>query len=104
MKRYLPVLFALTVGLSILACQKKQDHADGIKSLEINEIEEVEANYTISRIVPLETTADNLLGDNLLVKTLGNNIFIYDGKARNAIHRFNLMGKYLGKVVEAGEA
>lgn len=104
MKRYLPVLFVLAVGLCNMACQKKLDHADGIKSLEINEIEEVETNYTVSHIVPLETTADNLLGDNLLVKTLGNNIFIYDDKARNAIHHFNLKGEYFGKVVEAGEA
>src|SRR5690606_2557892 len=63
-----------------------------------------DVNYTISRIVPLETTAENLLGDNLLVKTQGNNIFIVDDKARNTIHHFNLKGSYLGKVAEVGEA
>lgn len=104
MKRYLPVLSLLALGLSTTACQKQQDHADEITSLEISEIEEVEANYTVCHMVPLETTADNLLGDILLVKTLDNDIFIYDDKARNAIHRFNLKGDYLGKVVEAGEA
>lgn len=104
MKRYVPALSVLALGLSTIACQKQQDHADEITSSEISEIEEVEANYTVSHMVPLETTADNLLGDILLVKTLNNDIFIYDDKARNAIHRFNLKGDYLGKVVEVGEA
>lgn len=100
----LPLIFSLAVGLSLIACQKQPDAADGLKSLEIDNMEEVEASYTLSQIVPLETTAENLLGDNLLVKSQGNDIFIFDDKARNAIHHFNLKGRYLGQAVEVGEA
>lgn len=103
MKKSFLLLYSLAVA-SVMACQNQSDIIDGVKSLEIDEIEQVGASYTVSHVVPLETTADNLLGDNLLVKTQGNNIFIFDGNARNAIHHFNIEGSYLGKAVEVGEA
>jgi hypothetical protein len=103
MKTSILLLYSLAL-LSVVGCQNQPDTIDGVKSLDIDEIEEVGTSYTVSHIVPLETTADNLLGDNLLVKTHENNIFILDGNARNAIHHFNITGSYLGKVVEVGEA
>lgn len=102
-KPVLRLLFSLAVGIIVAACRNQPDTVDGVRSLDIDEIEEVEARYNLSHIVPLETTADNLLGDNLLVKTHENNIFIYDRNARNTIHHFNTKGIYLGKTVEVGE-
>jgi len=104
MKIPAPLLLTLAFGIMVVACHKEPDTVNRVKHLDINAIEEVEPSYTVSHAIPLETTADNLLGDNLMVKTQGNNIFIYDGNARNAIHHFNKKGRYLGKVVEVGEA
>src|SRR5690554_988098 len=95
----------IILGLSIAytsSCQnaKKQD---GIIHLELNSIPTDNAPYQVSRMVPLETTAENLIGEYLMVKTQGNNIFIYDENARDAIHRFDMKGQYHGKAVEVGE-
>lgn len=79
------------------------ESSDGVVHLELNNIPESNSPYTVSRIVPLETTAENLLGEYLLAKVHGNDIFIYDENARDAIHRFDRDGKYHGRVVQVGE-
>src|SRR5690554_1891806 len=86
----------------ISACQYSKTK-DGIIYLELNSIPTSNSSYQVSRMVPLETTADNLLGEYLMIKAEGNNIFIYDENARNAIHHFDMQGQYQGKAVEVGE-
>jgi hypothetical protein len=85
------------------SCQKPETTTGGIIHLELSDIPESNSFYEASRMVPLETTADNLLGEYLIVKTQGNYIFVFDENVRDGIHRFDSEGKYHGKTVEVGE-
>lgn len=59
--------------------------------------------YKIERLVPLETTQNNFLSDNLTVKFTSNHIYVFDEQTRDAIHQFDLEGKYLAEIVTVGE-
>lgn len=95
------ILFSVIGGL-FYSCGNDATKT-GVWILELRDIQEADATYTIRQIVPLETREDNLLGEYLKVKFLDNYLFIYDENARNAIHHFDIKGKYRGMVVEVGE-
>lgn len=90
------------ITVSMASCRTPETN-DGIISFKLNSISEVSSPYPVSHWAPLETTPENLLGEYLVAKTRGNDIYIYDENARDAIHHFAMDGKYLGKAVEVGE-
>lgn len=60
--------------------------------------------YKIDKIVPLETTGNNFLSDNLKVKFTPDYIFVFDEEIRDAVHQFDLSGQYVGKIISTGES
>ncbi|SHM59043.1 hypothetical protein SAMN04488057_102249 [Cyclobacterium lianum] len=57
----------------------------------------------MDKIVPLETTGNNFLSDNLKVKLTPDFIFVFDEEIRDAVHQFDHSGQYLGKIISTGE-
>lgn len=60
-------------------------------------------NYEVEKLIPLETTESNYLSENLLVKFTSDFIFVFDDEKRDAIHQFDLKGRYLSKLISVGE-
>lgn len=59
--------------------------------------------YEIVKIIPLETTQNNFLSDNLTIKFTSDFIFVFDEQIRDAIHKFNHDGRYLSQIINVGE-
>ncbi|MEX2565731.1 MAG: 6-bladed beta-propeller [Cyclobacteriaceae bacterium] len=91
------------VIMLMASCQNEINNTEDLPLLELENLEVISRPYSIVKVIPLETNADNLLGDYLTIKFSENAFFIYDENAREAIHRFGLTGNYLGKFIETGE-
>lgn len=59
--------------------------------------------YKIDKIIPLETTQNNLLSDNLTVKFSSEYIYVFDEQIRDAIHQFDNKGRYQSAIIRVGE-
>lgn len=91
---------------SLSACDKPYTYTVGDQeSLKIafNDVELNASPYKIDKIVPLETTGNNFLSDNLKVKITSDFIFIFDEEIRDAVHQFDHSGKYVGEIISIGE-
>ncbi|HSI75566.1 MAG TPA: 6-bladed beta-propeller, partial [Lunatimonas sp.] len=95
-----PILF-LAFLLFCLSCERDSTAVDRILRLE--DFTEANTPYTVTKIVPLETQSDALLGDYLTVRIDEDYIYVYDRNARNAIHRFDRAGNYMGPAALVGE-
>ena len=62
-----------------------------------------EAPYNIEKVIPLETRADNLLKEYLLIRSNEKGFFIMDKEKEDAIYHFDRNGKYKGKILGVGE-
>lgn len=59
--------------------------------------------FEIDKIIPLETTQNNFLSDNLTVKFSSEGIFVFDEQIRDAIHQFDYKGRYISEIISVGE-
>lgn len=59
--------------------------------------------YKIDKIVPLETTKNNFLSDNIKVRFTSDFIFVFDEQIRDAVHQFDHSGKYIAEIISTGE-
>src|SRR5690606_23212834 len=96
------------ICISFLILMSCTDHqrvrqTAGIIDIGLMDVQEEEPRYAVQTIIPLETTTDNLLGVNLIIKSLGENVFVLDEDRKDAIYRFDQTGDFLGKVVQVGE-
>ncbi|WP_375584643.1 6-bladed beta-propeller [Cyclobacterium xiamenense] len=89
--------------LLLLSCQRETLENGDLRLLELEAIELNPTAYAIEKVIPLETTSANLLGDYLTVKFSEKACFVFDESARDAIHRYDLNGKYLGRFIEIGD-
>ena len=89
--------------LLLLSCQRETLENGELRTMELEAIELIHTPYSIEKVIPLETTTANLLGDYLTVKFSQGACFIFDESARDAIHQFDLTGEYLGKFIEIGD-
>jgi len=81
-------LFIFLVFLLFFSsCDHDSTTVDRILRLE--DFTEDTTSYQVTKIIPLETQSDALLGDYLTVRISGEYIYVYDRNARNAIHRFD---------------
>jgi hypothetical protein len=91
-------LLSLFFILSVFACKEKSR-----TEIELQNIEERKENYRIEKIIPLETINNNFLGLNLKIKKNSRGYFVMDESNRDAIHYFNLQGKYIRQIAIIGE-
>ena len=76
---------------------------DDMVSISLLDVEERSNSYNIKKIVPLETTPNNLMGMHLRIRQEEGELFIFDEDMEDAIHRFDASGKYKEAVVLSGE-
>lgn len=100
-------LYSLLIGvISLSACEKSVTYTSGSKEGLYILFQDLEINtfpYEIVKIVPLETTGNNFLSDNLKVKFTSDFIFVFDEDIRDAVHQFDLSGQYVGEIISTGE-
>lgn len=81
-----PILF-LFILLFCISCDHDSTTVD--RTLRLEDFTKDTTSYKVTKIIPLETLTDALLGDYLTVRISGEYIYVYDRNARNAIHRFD---------------
>lgn len=86
-----------------LACQENFREKDGLLVIDVEEIKLTNKPYVIQRLIPLETTSENLLKEYLLIRFNQNGYFVRDQEKKDGIHHFDLNGRYKGKILEVGE-
>jgi hypothetical protein len=91
----------LSCLLFCISCDRDATSVDRI--LRLKDFTEVNTPYNITKIIPLETQTDALLGDYLSVRISDEYIYVYDRNARNAIHRFDRAGNYMGPAALVGD-
>jgi len=69
----------------------------------LEDFTEVNAPYKVSKLIPLATQSDNLLGEYLVVCMSEEYLYVHDENARDAIQRFDRKGNYSGVAVMVGE-
>ncbi|MCH6200301.1 6-bladed beta-propeller [Aquiflexum sp. LQ15W] len=60
-------------------------------------------SFEVYTLIPLETTPNNFLSDNLTVKTSEDFIFVFDEQIRDGIHKFDQKGRYVSQIISVGE-
>jgi len=60
-------------------------------------------DFSIEKMIPLETTEDNLLGMDLRVKFSDSLILVMDENTTDRVHLFDRKGRYLRAIAEVGE-
>jgi len=94
---------SIAIFFSIFSCQEKIKEKDGLLIIDVLGTDVSKQPYVIKKIVPLETRADNLLKEYLLIHSNQNGFFVMDKDKEDAIHQFDLNGKYIRKILEVGE-
>ncbi|MCC5939642.1 MAG: 6-bladed beta-propeller [Lunatimonas sp.] len=92
--------------LLLAACENSvtnTNESDGCSNILFQELDIKSFPYKIAKLVPLETTGNNYLSDNIKVKFTPDFIFIFDEEIRDAVHQFDYMGQYLGEIISTGE-
>lgn len=100
--RFIIVCF-LFIGLISCTSDQSIHNENGITEIALLDVQEIEPSYPIHTVIPLETTTDNLLGVNLIIKRMGEDILVLDEDRKDAIYHFDKVGTYKGKVVQVGE-
>jgi len=97
-------LFIYLAALLFVACKEKKKEAVEGEAVrwELSEINNGHS-YRIIKALPFETRENNLLGLNLNVKFNGEGIFVLDEDNMDAVHHFDLSGKYLRPIALVGE-
>lgn len=88
--------------LAIIGCSDKEPEV--VKLIDLAAVEEVSADLLIEKAIPLETDTTALLSEYLMVKYDQDGFFVMNYDRPNGIQHFSTEGKYLGMVVEIGEA
>src|SRR5690606_26960911 len=98
------LIFSLSV-LIFISCTSNDAlrTEDGMTVIALLDVKEEDNDYAIQKIVPLETTSDNLMGMYLRIKIAGDELFVLDEDIKDAVHRFDVSGKYKGAVAQSGE-
>lgn len=103
MKRLILKCVFLGILHAFFSCQEKIHQKDGLLLIDVVGSNVSKQPYQIKRLVPLETRADNLLKEYLLIRSNEKGFFIMDKEKEDAIHQFDLNGNYIGKILEVGE-
>ena len=107
--KHMNLVFTLVIGLAvtwITACRTKPIHESNSITLDpfSNRIPEINSSQLIKsiRFIPLETTAENILGSiSKLIKTK-DRYYILDGKIGRKVYVFDIKGNYLFSFGESG--
>ncbi|SMD45202.1 hypothetical protein SAMN00777080_3847 [Aquiflexum balticum DSM 16537] len=85
------------------SCNEKIHQKDGMFLIDVVGSNVSKQPYLIKKLVPLETRADNLLKEYLLIQSNEKGFFIMDKEKEDAIYHFDRNGKYIGKILGVGE-
>lgn len=106
MKKNLQLIFGLILTISSCGSPvKSNSEIENDKSVTFIFDNIVLGSYSfdIEKIIPLETTQNNFLSDNLTVKFSSESIFVFDEQIRDAIHQFDSNGRYISEIITVGE-
>jgi hypothetical protein len=106
--RNLRILKIFAFVFTFYACEKPVKSNTGVGDEEsftfvFDKIQMDSHSFEIYTLIPLETTQNNFLSNNLTVKTTEDFIFVFDEKIRDGIHKFDQKGRYLSKIISVGD-
>ena len=78
-----------------------QNIANGDANIQIIELYKVEKiqkdKLEIFDLVVLETTSENLMGNDLRIRSSNDHYFVFDEAIQDCVHQFDKSGKYIGR-------
>ncbi|MCR9016521.1 6-bladed beta-propeller [Aquiflexum gelatinilyticum] len=106
--RNLRILKIFAFVFTFYACEKPVKSNTGVGDEEsftfvFDKIQMDSHSFEIYTLIPLETTQNNFLSNNLTVKTTEDFIFVFDEKIRDGIHKFDQKGRYVSQIISVGE-
>lgn len=85
-----------------LSCTPNEDF--GIKKIVLDDLDTIEkSKLTIQNIIPLETTPQNLMGNDIRVRFNQSSYYLMDENSKTVIHHFDRAGGYRGAVAQVGD-
>lgn len=99
------ISFLFCAGI-LFSCGSKSSNVDEGNILKFNYNQAIlidNSHFEIVEMIPLETNSQNLMGLDLRVRESKEGYAIMDIGSPDAIHQFELKGKYLGTGVTVGE-
>jgi len=99
-------IFAL--AFTFYACEKPVKSNGGIGDEEsftfvFDKIPMNSNSFEVDKLIPLETTQNNFLSNNIIVKFSNDFIFVFDDQIKDAIHKFDQKGRYVSQIISVGE-
>ncbi|TFV93595.1 6-bladed beta-propeller [Algoriphagus kandeliae] len=77
---------------------------DDYPQISLNDVSLIgKENLTIKKIIPLETTSENLMGIDIRVRFNEKTFYLMDEGNKDGIHQFNRNGDYLGIIAPVGD-
>ncbi|WP_075349292.1 6-bladed beta-propeller [Algoriphagus marinus] len=98
----------ISVVLTILFFSCSNQNSNQIESslteLELEDILRIEkSHFEIVDLIPFETTSENLMGNDLRIRSNKDYYFVFDEGVQDCVHQFEKSGKYLGRRAIVGE-
>lgn len=98
-------IYCVIFAIFLFSCKQagNSQEAKTTFQIDINRHDDISCFFDNYRIVPLETTQTNLIGDVSKIQINDNKIYILD-KRQAAIFIFDIHGKYINKIHRQGRA
>ncbi len=96
-------LILLTVCICSCSSEKESQSTNELNELSIKATQFDPSTLELAQLIPLETSANNLMSNNLRIKMHEGQYYIIDMNDRNRIHHFGIDGQYLGAVATVGD-
>jgi hypothetical protein len=90
----------------LISCGEKptNNKTENISDLKLSEIEQLtKEDLKLIDFIPLETTSENLMGQDLRIRSSVDYYFVFDEAVQDCVHQFEKDGKYLGRRAIVGE-
>lgn len=99
--------FFIALVILLIGCKQKSQEIENILVINVeskNIIESIKLSelYTDCRYIPLETTAESLIGQLDKIEVTNDNIYTLDSRNAKSVLRFSSNGKFLNRVSKIG--
>lgn len=105
MTRYSAIIsFVLLIILFGCSGQSNSEETNGLLELDLSSIERItNDDLVIVDLVPLETRNENLMGQDVRIRSTKDYLFVFDEGVQDGVHQFSKDGKYIGRRALVGE-
>ncbi len=91
---------------ALISCSEKPttNRTEDISELKLSGIKQLsKQEVKVIDLISLETTSENLMGQDLRIRSSADYFFVFDEGVQDCVHQFEKNGKYLGRRAIVGE-